>query len=193
MALVPASSTGLLESLVAEDGRTIITELRESDGYFNATKMCQAAGKRWANYFQTDRCQSSLAVVAAKTAIAVSTLVQSNHGGAYPGTWVHPTVATHLLHWLKRKGTKGQAGYVYVCTSPLLAAVKIGSWRGSVSNLRKRYRTPYGPQTEVHVQAVSNCLTSEVELHEQFRKHCLGGELFDKTYMSLYLNALSNS
>ena len=42
------------------------------------------------------------------------------------------------------------SGLLYIVTSPLLAAVKIGRWTGSLEALASRYRTTMGTQLELH-------------------------------------------
>lgn len=37
-----------------EDGSAVFTQLRTSDGYINATKMCQSAGREWKTYWRSD-------------------------------------------------------------------------------------------------------------------------------------------
>ena len=73
---------------------------RASDGYVNATAMCKANGKRWSDFRDSDRCYEYLEALEAKTGIPVFDLVQSKRGGADPGTWVHPDVATELARWI---------------------------------------------------------------------------------------------
>ena len=40
---------------------------RASDGYFDATAMCQAAGKRFNNYFRSAKTQDTLKALASET------------------------------------------------------------------------------------------------------------------------------
>lgn len=70
---------------------------RTTDGYVNATAMCKANGKRWANYRQTDRAWEYAEALSAETGIPASQLVQARHGNE---TWVHPKVAVDLARWI---------------------------------------------------------------------------------------------
>ncbi|MGD0075749.1 MAG: KilA-N domain-containing protein [Candidatus Binataceae bacterium] len=84
----------------AYQGRVI--EQRATDGYINATAMCQAAGRQFNHYGSNATTKAFLAELSAETGIPVSEIVQSIKGGApqHQGTWVHPQVAIHLGQWL---------------------------------------------------------------------------------------------
>ncbi|WCS27202.1 KilA-N domain-containing protein [Methylobacterium sp. NMS14P] len=74
---------------------------RPSDGYINATAMCQATGKRWNHYASNEGTKAFIAALAADTGIPAAVLVQSLSGGTpeLQGTWVHPQVAINLATW----------------------------------------------------------------------------------------------
>ena len=63
---ITTTMSSLAESLVAYDGERIITEVRLSDGYVNATKLCQSAGskKQWKNWWRTQTAKSFVAELA---------------------------------------------------------------------------------------------------------------------------------
>lgn len=75
---------------------------RVRDGYVNATAMCKAAGKLWADYRRLGTTGQYLEALSADMGIPITELVQSIRGGspALQGTWVHPQVAIHLAQWL---------------------------------------------------------------------------------------------
>jgi hypothetical protein len=73
---------------------------RTTDGYVNATAMCKANGKRWNDYWCTDRATEYLEALATETGIPVSRLCHSLRGGPQQGTWVHSRVAVDLARWL---------------------------------------------------------------------------------------------
>lgn len=88
---------------------------RSTDGWVNATAMCQAGGKRWNHYAANDRTREYIAalrasVVTEKPCSAVvagnpATLpevVEVRQGGAahLQGTWVHPRLAVDLARWI---------------------------------------------------------------------------------------------
>lgn len=80
-------------------------EQRASDGYFNATAMCKAAGKKISHYLGGGGTQDFLAELSSDAGIPASELAQSIKGGEphLQGTWVHPQVAVNLAMWLSPK------------------------------------------------------------------------------------------
>ena len=79
-----------------------IVPQRPIDGYINATRLCQQAGKLFADYNRLDATQGFLRVLSADMGIPISGLVQSIRGGEahLHGSWVHPQVAINLGQWL---------------------------------------------------------------------------------------------
>lgn len=75
---------------------------RVTDGYINATAMCRAAGKLFADYNRLGTTQAFLAALGADMGIPITELNQSIRGGTpdEQGTWVHPQVAINLAQWL---------------------------------------------------------------------------------------------
>lgn len=75
---------------------------RASDGYINATAMCQAAGKLWGHYYELKRNQEFIDELSKETKIPAALLVQAIKGGnrEHQGTWVHPQISIHLAQWL---------------------------------------------------------------------------------------------
>ena len=78
---------------------------RETDGYFNATAMCQANGKQWNDYWRLGSTSAYVAELSAFTGIPVNDLVSSKQGQSVNGggTWVHPDIAIHLAQWCSPK------------------------------------------------------------------------------------------
>ena len=72
---------------------------RTTDGYVNATAMCQANGKQWSKYRESDRCQTYLDALAETSEIRMFDLIESRQGQG-GGTWVHPQVAVDLARWI---------------------------------------------------------------------------------------------
>ena len=94
-----AMASMLLDSMVDEHGRRLKIEMRKSDGFFNATLMCQSADKRWGNYNDSNIARTYQRRLADITGIPVESLVVSNPG-RNGGTWVHRKVALHLAQWI---------------------------------------------------------------------------------------------
>jgi hypothetical protein len=78
---------------------------RAEDSYMNATAMCKANGKLWADYQRLSSTSAYLAELSADMGIPISELVQVRKGGEpeLQGTWVHPDVAIHLAQWCSPK------------------------------------------------------------------------------------------
>ena len=74
-------------------------------------------------------------------------------------------------------------GVLYIVTSPLMSAFKLGFWTGTLGALRSRYVTCYGPSLELHTWPCTQCRACEQFLLTEFSDFSLGGELFDKTHM----------
>lgn len=74
---------------------------RRADGYLNASALCKAAGKLWADYRRLDGSERYLTELEAVMGIPITELVQVRQGGRpdEQGTWVHPNVAVHLAQW----------------------------------------------------------------------------------------------
>ena len=114
--VVTGTFHNIADSLVAEHGGQIITEIRESDGYVNATKMCTAGNKKWGHYFANKTTNKFLNALSKQAKIPIlknsnidysilefsniGTLIISQRGGNHDGTWVHPQVAINLATWI---------------------------------------------------------------------------------------------
>ena len=75
---------------------------RDSDGYADATAMCQANGKLWGNYRQLDRTTEYIAALADATGLQPAQLVITTSTGPnhLRGTWIHPRLAVDLARWI---------------------------------------------------------------------------------------------
>ncbi len=79
--------------------------LRAHDGYVNATAMCKAAGRLYADYSRLATTRSFLTELAGSMGIPIDHLVATIAAGPneHRGTWVHPQVAIHLAQWASPK------------------------------------------------------------------------------------------
>ena len=76
---------------------------RPTDGYINATILCQRAGKLFGHYRENARTQAFLEVLSLDIGIPISKLIEVHRGRGdrmLQGTWVHPQVAISLGQWL---------------------------------------------------------------------------------------------
>ena len=103
VALVASAQAEL--HLIAHKVENRIVQQRAHDGYINATAMCQAARRAFADYYRLKATNAFLLELESDMGIPMSELVQQLRGGVpeLQGTWVHPMVATHLAQWLSPK------------------------------------------------------------------------------------------
>lgn len=80
-------------------------EQRPGDGYLNATAMCKATGKLWADYYRLSSTKTYMEDLSADMGIPISDLIQVRKGGSVDlqGTWIHPDLAIHLAQWCSSK------------------------------------------------------------------------------------------
>lgn len=84
-------------------------------------------------------------------------------------------------------------GMVYAVTSPLLNAVKIGCWSGSMHRLFSRYHTYFGKDIQLISCPVKDCRQAEKEMKDVFRHELLCNELYNKALwltINVYLEQL---
>jgi FAD/FMN-containing dehydrogenase len=102
---LPAQYMTRALGLTARAWNGISISRRISDGYVNATAMCQAGGKKWNDYFRLARTQdyiAALAAVAGNPATGNAGLILVIQGGQphLQGTWIHPRLAIDLARWI---------------------------------------------------------------------------------------------
>lgn len=80
-------------------------EQRLMDGYINATALCKACGKNFADYKRLKATSEFLSELSSDMGIPISALIQTISGGTpqFQGTWVHPQVAINLAQWASPK------------------------------------------------------------------------------------------
>lgn len=95
-------TTGLLQSMVDEKGQTLRVEIRQNDGYINATLMCQSASKEWSGYFRSKTAKAYLKALERSLQNCRDPLVKTTVTGDNAGraTWVHEQVAVDLARWI---------------------------------------------------------------------------------------------
>jgi len=71
---------------------------RASDNYLDATAMCQANGKLFADYQRLKTTQEFLEALSLNMGIPIIKLIQVE-SGRYGGSWVHPRVSINLAQW----------------------------------------------------------------------------------------------
>ena len=84
-------------------------------------------------------------------------------------------------------------GFVYIVSSNLLDAVKIGMWRSCINSLYSRYKTYYGNNTNIDHFLTNNARELENKIHKYFIKYKITNELFDKIHYNKYINYIQNN
>ncbi len=84
-------------------------------------------------------------------------------------------------------------GYVYIVTSPVINACKIGFWRSNLKSLRSRYITSYGNNLILHTFLTKNAYKLEQLCHKYFMEYNISNELFDKKYINKYIKFLNKN
>lgn len=87
-----------------EVDNTLILQ-RAVDGYVNATAMCKAVGKNFADYRRLGATEAFLTELAGSMGIPIDLLVitKNTDRNEERGTWVHPDVAINLGQWCSPK------------------------------------------------------------------------------------------
>lgn len=96
----------LMLALISHEIEGKLVHQRASDGYVNATAMCNAVGKLFADYRRLKSTEEFLCELGSDMGIPISQLVLSFKGNSsqyQQGTWVHPDVAINLAQWLSPK------------------------------------------------------------------------------------------
>lgn len=114
-------------TLVPHSYQGSLIQQRAADGYINATAMCKADGKEWANYNQNDTTQAFLTALGGSLGIPRDQIVQSIMSGPNDGrgTWVHPQIAIHLAQWLSPEFAVKVTEWVYEWMSGIHPSDKI--------------------------------------------------------------------
>ncbi len=92
-------------SLVTHKVGNALIGQRVTDGYINATILCQACGRELSTYLRSQDTSLFLDELSRSLQICRDLLIQKTGTGANDrrGTWVHPRVAIHLAQWCSPK------------------------------------------------------------------------------------------
>jgi hypothetical protein len=104
-----------MNAIIERQANGLMVGQRESDGYVNATRLCQAAGKKWNDYYRLDSTKAFLDELSMETGIPASNLIEVRKGkpANLQGTWIHPYVAVNLGQWLSAKFAVQVAEWVF--------------------------------------------------------------------------------
>ena len=100
--LIKVSDDLFTFNLSLKDGKKMIIPMRD-DGYINATLLCKAGGKLFADYKRNKQTESYLQVLESVMGIPITQLIdikQGNTSKYEQGTYVHRKVGIHLAQWI---------------------------------------------------------------------------------------------
>lgn len=86
-----------------------------------------------------------------------------------------------------------KVGYVYCVSSPVNNYVKLGFWKGSISNLYSRYITYYGNKIDIFYFKTMDARALETKLFLHFSKYNISNELFDINYKDDYIQFIKDN
>jgi hypothetical protein len=78
-----------------------IIESRASDNFINATQMCKAGGKKFAQWFMLESTKELIRTL--EEDLKLNTNIVDVQKGRYGGSWVHPDLAVQLAQWISPK------------------------------------------------------------------------------------------
>jgi hypothetical protein len=91
--------------LISRDFHGATIRQRSSDGYLNATDMCQSTGKRLNDYRRLKSTQEYIVALSSDAGIPASNIIQVVKGvqkgktAQDQGTWIHPYASINLAQW----------------------------------------------------------------------------------------------
>jgi hypothetical protein len=80
------------------NGKNIV-QMRASDGFFNLTYMCNAAGTRAQKYLKSERSKGLIDALKEEALVGATLLIDVIHRGVGAGSWAHPDVAVDCAMW----------------------------------------------------------------------------------------------
>lgn len=100
---------------VRDDNGNIVTEIRPSDGYVNATRLCQSVGKQWKHYNENKSTKSFFRALSYDLASSEPLIQYAKKCPTHERhTWVHPRIATHLACWISSEFTAKLTGWIEI-------------------------------------------------------------------------------
>ena len=158
-----------------------IVPQRPRDGYINATAMCKAAGKLFADYGRLNQTQSFLEELSLDMGIPISKLVQVIQGRGdkiTQGTWVHPRVAINLAQWLSPKFAVMVTDWVFDWMAGNVRSFMPLHVRRFLKNRSKILHTHFSMLNEIYLNLVAPLEDCGIILPERMTPDISTGRMF---------------
>lgn len=78
----------------------VTIDIRESDGFINATQICKAGGKRFSNWYQLESTKELIKTLEAELNTKVIDVKKGNSKTFIQGSYVHRRLAISLASWI---------------------------------------------------------------------------------------------
>jgi len=165
------------------------------DSYVDISIHLRSRNKSMRHFLKSKAWLAGVRYVSKYFNVPAGNLIREEHGHVY----VHPMLMAGVVRHCK--GAEGKdmipitrrkekEGFVYLVTSPVCNAIKIGSWRSCIKSLRTRYITPYGLDLVITAGRSTDCGATEKEMHKRFASHRINCELFAKEFHQEYIAVL---
>lgn len=131
---------------------------RPKDGYINATSLCKAARKSFADYYRLKTTREFLQALSTDMGIPISALIQVLKGGSQQklqGTWVHPHVAIHLAQWLSPKFSVQVSKWVFEWTTSQISGYMPPHVKRYMKNRSKIPHTHFSMLNEIYLNLIA--------------------------------------
>ena len=128
----------------------------------NATQMCKAAGKLFADYQRLSGTKDYLQALESNMGIPILELIKVDVGGNHSGTWVHRLVAVHLAQWL----SPSFAVQVSIWVNELMITGKV-ELGNELSNeaIDDKWRIKLNEEKEKYMQEANRCKDLELTIN----------------------------
>ena len=136
---------------------------RKSDGYINATQLCQAGDRKFNTYYRRKKTKEFLEVFSIETQNCVDSLINYNSAyGEERSTWVHPQIAINIAQWISAEFDVKVSKWIYELM--LFGNVTLNSER-SYEELEKKLK-----EQTMLAETLSNSLNSLTMEHKKLKK-----------------------
>ena len=154
----------------------ILVIIRKEDGYVNATALCKAGNKRFADWYRTEQTKDLIEALEVDICIKKTQLINITKGGndkKAQGSWIHPLLATNLAQWIS-----------------IDFSIKVSKWIDNWRNIKKQNDNEY-IDSLLNIKPDKNSNNIEKQIQLKLLKE-LNGEIEVKTEFG-YIDLLTKT